>query len=62
MANAIKSDILDVKEQTQSLVTGSALSTMNGKSIQLQCETICIHSDTPNAIEFAKAIYQIVNF
>lgn len=62
MANAIKSDILDVKEQTQSLVTGSALSTLNGKSIQLQCETICIHSDTPNAIEFAKAIYQIVNF
>jgi lactam utilization protein B len=38
------------------------LSTLNGKSIQLQCETICIHSDTPNAIEFAKAIYQIVNF
>lgn len=62
LANALKSDIQDVKKQTQSLVNGSAISTLEGKLIQLHCDTICIHSDTPNAIEFGKAIHEIVNF
>ena len=62
LANAIKSDIQDVKNQTQLLVNGPAISTLDGKLLQIHCDTICIHSDTPNATEFAKAIYKIVNF
>ena len=61
LANALKSDVEDIKKQTQSLVNGAAISTLDGKLIELQCDTICIHSDTPNALELAKAIYDIVN-
>lgn len=61
LANALISDLEDIKKQTQSLVNGSAISSLDGKLIELQCDTICIHSDTPNAIEFAKAIYDTVN-
>ncbi|MCP9764531.1 LamB/YcsF family protein [Lacihabitans soyangensis] len=61
LPNALKSDIEDIKKQTHSLVNGSAINTLDGRLIELQCDTICIHSDTPNAIEFAKAIYDVVN-
>ncbi len=60
LANALKSNVEDIKKQTQSLVNGSVFSTLDGKLIELQCDTICIHSDTPNALAFAKAIYDIV--
>jgi UPF0271 protein len=60
LANALKSNVEDINNQTQSLVNGSAFSTLDGKLIELQCDTICIHSDTPNALTFAKAIYDIV--
>ncbi|MCP9756943.1 LamB/YcsF family protein [Lacihabitans sp. CCS-44] len=59
LVNALKSNVEDIKKQTQSLVNGSVISTLDGKLIELQCDTICIHSDTPNALVFAKAIYDI---
>jgi UPF0271 protein len=58
--NALKADIAEVKKQTQSLVDGSAFSTLDQKFIQIKCDTICIHSDTPNALQFAKSIFDIV--
>ena len=57
--NALKVDVEEVKKQTQSLVDGSAFGTLDEKFIKIKCDTICIHSDTPNALAFAKAIYDI---
>lgn len=59
LENALKVDIEEVKKQTQSLIEGSAFSTLDGKFIKINCDTICIHSDTPNALLFAKAIHDI---
>jgi UPF0271 protein len=59
LENALKVDVEEVKKQTRSLVDGSAFSTLDGNFIKINCDTICIHSDTPNAFEFAKAIYDI---
>ncbi|MCF8326110.1 MAG: LamB/YcsF family protein [Leadbetterella sp.] len=59
LENALKVDVEEVKKQTRSLVDGSAFSTLDGNFIKINCDTICIHSDTPNALEFAKAIYDI---
>ena len=30
--------------------------TMSGKLIDVKCETICVHSDTPGAVEIARAV------
>lgn len=60
LENALKVDVEEVKKQTQSLVDGSAFGTLDEKIIKIKCDTICIHSDTPNALAFAKAIYDIV--
>ncbi|MCP9748282.1 5-oxoprolinase subunit PxpA [Lacihabitans sp. CS3-21] len=59
LENALKVDVEEVKKQTRSLVDGSAFSTLDGNFIKINCDTICIHSDTPNALVFAKAIYDI---
>ncbi|MBZ0161495.1 MAG: 5-oxoprolinase subunit PxpA [Notoacmeibacter sp.] len=32
------------------------ISSINGKPLQVRAETICIHSDTPNAVDIAKAV------
>jgi UPF0271 protein len=34
---------------------GQAL-TLGGKLIEVKCETICVHSDTPGAVEIARAV------
>lgn len=60
LPNAIKENIEAVKKQTHSLVNGFVFSTIDDSNLNLPCDTICIHSDTPNALEFAKAIYEIV--
>lgn len=33
----------------------------NGKTSQVRAETICIHSDTPNAVDIAKAVQKAVS-
>jgi UPF0271 protein len=29
---------------------------VNGKDVQVRADCICVHSDTPNAIELARAV------
>lgn len=31
---------------------------INGKSLKTRAQTVCVHSDTPNAVEVAKAVHQ----
>jgi UPF0271 protein len=32
-----------------------------GKDIDVGCDTICVHSDTPNAVEIIKGIKSAIN-
>ena len=32
------------------------VTTIQGNDVDVGCETICVHSDTPNAIEILKAL------
>jgi UPF0271 protein len=43
-------------ERALKLVDGSPLKTVDGGSISLEVQSICIHSDTPNACGIAKAV------
>ena len=34
--------------------------TMSGLLLDVKCETICVHSDTPGAVEIARAVKDVV--
>ena len=38
-------------------VTEGLVDSVNGKTLEVKAETICIHSDTPNALSVAKAVH-----
>lgn len=39
-------------------VRDNYIETIGGKKIETRAQTVCIHSDTPNAVEIAKAIHK----
>ncbi len=43
-------------ERVVAAVEEGAATSINGKTIPVRAETVCIHSDTPNAVEIAKAV------
>lgn len=47
-----------VVQQALSLALNKEVRTHFGKKIPMPVESICVHGDTPNSIELAKAIYQ----
>ncbi len=38
--------------------TDGVTESVNGVEIPVRAETICVHSDTPNAIDVAKAVFE----
>jgi UPF0271 protein len=47
-----------VVAQVLQMVQSQSVTTVSGKTISVKAETICIHSDGPNAPDLAKAIHQ----
>ena len=47
--------------QAVALAHGQAFSTLGGGRIRLQADTICLHSDTPNALNIARAVHTALN-
>lgn len=45
-----------VKQQLDTFINHQAVKTKEGDLAQLQIDTVCIHSDTPNALTLAKTI------
>lgn len=43
-----------------SAVREGKISSINGQPVSVRAETICVHSDTPNAVEIARAVKQAV--
>jgi len=41
-------------------VRDGKIASVNGKPLQVRAETICIHSDTPNAVDIARAVQKAV--
>ena len=41
-------------------VRDGRVKSINGRELSIRAETICIHSDTPNAVEIAKAVHAAV--
>jgi UPF0271 protein len=54
-------DELQATKQVLQLLKESTVTTITGKEIPLEADTICIHGDGPNAVAIAKAVSSILN-
>jgi len=53
-------NVTDVTEQVINMVKNGTVTTLTGKTILVKTDTICIHGDGVNAVEFAKAIHKVI--
>jgi len=58
--NALLGDIRAVAERLGDLIGDGAVRTTTGTRIRLIPQTLCIHSDTPNAVEFARVAAKLI--
>jgi len=46
--------------QARSLAQGAPITTLNGASLRVRADTLCLHSDTPNALIVARAVHAAI--
>lgn len=54
-------DPADAAEQARGLAAGRAVATLGGGAVRIRADTICLHSDTPGALNIARAIHAALN-
>jgi 5-oxoprolinase (ATP-hydrolysing) subunit A len=57
-SNALLTDVNNVQQQVLKFVKENKVATVTGHDIFVQADTICIHGDGPDAVDFAKAVYK----
>ncbi len=58
LPNALIHNVDSVIKQALQMIDTQTVTATTGEIVKLKAETICIHGDGENAVEFAKAIYQ----
>ena len=59
-SNAIIDDTEKVVQQVVQMINEGTVTTISGKKIPIVAETICIHGDGKQAVDFAKAIHNAI--
>lgn len=54
--NAMIQDPLAAEEQVMKMVTEGKVMTADGNFIPIEADTVCVHGDGPNALDFANAL------
>lgn len=57
--NALITDPKKAGEQTAQMVEGHVV-VVDGVEVDIQAQTLCIHSDTPNAVAIAEAVRRVI--
>ncbi len=60
-AGALIVDPTDAAEQARVLAEGRAVATLGGGAVRIRADTICLHSDTPDALNIARAVHAALN-
>jgi UPF0271 protein len=60
-AGALIVDPVAAAAQAQVLAEGRAVATLGGGTVRIRADTICLHSDTPNALNIARAVHAALN-
>jgi 5-oxoprolinase (ATP-hydrolysing) subunit A len=55
-SGAVLHDPLQAAKRVVQMVTEQSITSVSGKKIGLRIDTVCIHGDTPGAVEIAKAV------
>jgi 5-oxoprolinase (ATP-hydrolysing) subunit A len=56
LPNALLTSEKDVLEQVKNIIYHERITSLTGKSIPVQADTLCIHSDNPNVLNLLKSI------
>ena len=48
-------------QQAQMIINEGKVVSFDGSDININAQTICIHSDTPNALDIAKKVNEYIN-
>lgn len=59
--DAVISDTEQTLAQVRQIIHSQSVTSVEGETLKLHIETLCIHGDNPNAANIAKAIAQILN-
>jgi 5-oxoprolinase (ATP-hydrolysing) subunit A len=60
-AGALIVDPADAAKQARVLAAGRAVATLGGGAVRIRADTICLHSDTPGALNIARAVHAALN-
>ena len=60
-ANALLSDTQQSLEQVLQMVTRRTVTSVSGKEVPIVADTVCVHGDGERAVEFARAIREMMN-
>lgn len=60
-AGALIDDPAAAAEQARVLAEGGAVATLGGGAVRVRADTICLHSDTPGALNIARAVHSALN-
>ena len=55
---AVLHDAEQIAERVLRMVQDGAVVSVTGKVIKMRTDTVCIHGDTPGAVEIAKSVRQ----
>lgn len=59
-AGSVISDTNAVEKQVLQMILKQEVTSIHGKNIAIQADTICIHGDGEHAVDFAKQIHQLM--
>lgn len=59
--DALVTDPESAARQALKLVRGEAVATVDGVGLWILADTLCLHSDTPNALNIAQAVHATLN-
>jgi UPF0271 protein len=54
--NAVLHDIDEISDRVASMVTAGRVAAVDGSTIQITVESVCVHGDSPGAVQIANAV------
>jgi len=54
--NAVLHDVAEIADRVSSMVTAGRVSAVDGSTIPVTVESVCVHGDSPGAVEIANAV------
>jgi UPF0271 protein len=56
LPNAVLHDVAEISDRVASMVTAGRVAAVDGSTIPVTVESVCVHGDTPSAVQIAHAV------